>query len=310
MGRSRMKDTSQTIPFNTNDTIACKRFMEAKIDGILIIMGRKIRLILICLITISSLQSQAQALYGTTGLLHAPTAEMQKDKTFMVGGNVLHLVPLQYLTTNEIKYTFNYYLNITIFPWLEVGYTCTINYANHGSTYFPEQSWGKYTNQDRAFNARLRLWKEGWWKSWTPQIVLGLDDPTSHEAYGGGAIKFDEDGMQNNHFTRYYLAATKHFSFTGVGTLGVHAAYVDYRACWFPHYRRPAAGVNFKFNLLPEDNLAVKALNGLDLMAEYDARTVNIGAHYQLWKDHINLIAELNNGKYFSGGIYFKIHLK
>ena len=60
----------------------------------------------------------------------------------------------------------------------------------------------------------------------------------------------------------------------------------------------------------PEDNLAVKALNGLDLMAEYDARTVNIGAHYQLWKDHINLIAELNDGKYFSGGIYFKIHLK
>lgn len=310
MGRSRMKDTSQTIPFNTNNTIACKRFMEAKIDGILIIMCRKIRLILVCLIAISSLQSQAQALYGTTGLLHAPTAEMQKDKTFMVGGNVLHLVPLQYLTTNEIKYTFNYYLNITIFPWLEVGYTCTINYAEHGSTYFPEQSWGKYTNQDRAFNARLRLWKEGWWKPWTPQIVLGLDDPTSHEAYGGGAIKFDEDGMQNNHFTRYYLAATKHFCFAGVGTLGVHAAYVDYRACWFPHYRRPAAGVNFKFNLLPEDNLAVKALNGLDLMAEYDARTVNIGAHYQLWKDHINLIAELNNGKYFSGGIYFKIHLK
>ena len=72
MGRSRMKDTSQTIPFNTNNIIACKRFMEAKIDGILIIMCRKIRLILVCLIAISSLQSQAQALYGTTGLLHAP----------------------------------------------------------------------------------------------------------------------------------------------------------------------------------------------------------------------------------------------
>ena len=67
-----MKDTSQTIPFNTNNIIACKRFMEAKIDGILIIMCRKIRLILVCLIAISSLQSQAQALYGTTGLLHAP----------------------------------------------------------------------------------------------------------------------------------------------------------------------------------------------------------------------------------------------
>lgn len=45
-----MKDTSQTIPFNTNNTIACKRFMEAKIDGILIIMGRKIRLIWLCFV--------------------------------------------------------------------------------------------------------------------------------------------------------------------------------------------------------------------------------------------------------------------
>ena len=91
-------------------------------------MGRKLQL-LVCLIAMNSLRGQAQALYGTTGLLHAPTAEMQRDKTFMAGGNVLHLVPLQYISSNEIKYTFNYYLNITIFPWLEVGYTCTINYA-------------------------------------------------------------------------------------------------------------------------------------------------------------------------------------
>ncbi len=250
---------------------------------------------------------RAQFVYGTTGLLHMPTGEMQRDKTFMFGCAFLDTEA----TPGHWSYdTGNYFINITIFPWLEVGYTCTLHKAPYGSTYYPESVWGKYCNQDRQFSGRLRLWKEGWWKPWTPQIVLGLDDPTSHEAYGGGAIKFDEDGMQNNHFTRYYLAATKHFSFAGVGTLGVHAAYVDYRACWFPHYRRPAAGVNFKFNLLPEDNLAVKALNGLDLMAEYDARTVNIGAHYQLWKDHINLIAELNNGKYFSGGIYFKIHLK
>ena len=77
-----MKDTSQTIPFNTNNTIACKRFMEAKIDGILIIMCRKIRLILVCLIAISSLQSQAQALYGTTGLLHAPTADAKRQDIY------------------------------------------------------------------------------------------------------------------------------------------------------------------------------------------------------------------------------------
>ena len=273
-----------------------------------------INIVLFIILLTNGSRINAQTMYGTTGLLYAPTAEMQKDKTFMVGGSMIdhNIYRSDYWNSHEEynPYTYNYYLNITIFPWLEVAYTCTLVKGLIGSSGWPQQTWSKFVNQDRSFHGRLRLWKEGWWKPWTPQIVLGLDDPTSHEAYGGGAIKFDEDGMQNNHFTRYYLAATKHFSFAGVGTLGVHAAYVDYRACWFPHYRRPAAGVNFKFNLLPEDNLAVKALNGLDLMAEYDARTVNIGAHYQLWKDHINLIAELNNGKYFSGGIYFKIHMK
>lgn len=32
----------------------------------------------------------AQLSYGTTGLLHAPSADMQKDKTVMLGGNFLH----------------------------------------------------------------------------------------------------------------------------------------------------------------------------------------------------------------------------
>lgn len=76
-----------------------------------------------------------------------------------------------------------------------MGYTCTLNYANEGSTYFPEQSWGKYTNQDRSFNFRLRAWKEGWWKSWTPQIVIGADDPGTHDSYGGGGISSrDQNG--------------------------------------------------------------------------------------------------------------------
>ena len=102
-------------------------------------------------------------------------------KTFLFGGNYLNTHPLStHFRSSEVGYTFNYYINITIFPWLEVAYICTLVHADHGSTYFPEQSWGKFTNQDRAFSARLRLWKEGWWKEWTPQIVLGLDDPTSH----------------------------------------------------------------------------------------------------------------------------------
>ena len=134
-------------------------------------MKRILLLVFLCSV---SLWADAQALLGTTGLLHASQADMQRDKTFLFGGNYLNTHPLStHFRSSEVGYTFNYYINITIFPWLEVAYICTLVHADHGSTYFPEQSWGKFTNQDRAFSARLRLWKEGWWKEWTPQIVVG-----------------------------------------------------------------------------------------------------------------------------------------
>lgn len=266
-----------------------------------------------------ALPGYGQALRGTTGLLHAPTAEMQRDKTFMFGGNVLHTTPLHYYNF-DVAYTFNYYINITFFPWLEVGYTCTLNYANEGSTYFPPQSWGKYTNQDRSFYARIRLWKEGWWKPWMPQIVLGLDDPASHTNYGGGNITLTDDTMADNHFTRYYLAMTKHVEFKGIGTLGAHMAWVmNYgyggysnagdRTYNEERFNRPSVGISFLIQTAG-NSLGHKILNGLEPMIEYDARTINVGGHYHIWKDHINLIAELNDGKYFSGGILFKVHLK
>lgn len=262
----------------------------------------------------------AQALRGTTGLLHAPTAEMQRDKTFMFGGNVLALTPLHYISSPEVNKTFNYYINITFFPWLEVGYTCTLNHADHGSTYFPPQSWGKYTNQDRSFYARIRLWKEGWWKAWTPQMVLGLDDPASHTNHGGGGITLTDNTMADNHFTRYYLAFTKHIEFKGVGTLGAHVAWVmNYgygshsnggdRIYNEERFNRPSVGMSFQVQTLGE-GFWHRVLDGLEPMVEYDARTVNVGGQYHIWKDYINLVAELNDGKYFSGGIYFKVHLK
>ncbi|WP_239480702.1 YjbH domain-containing protein [Marseilla massiliensis] len=251
----------------------------------------------------------AQAMYGTTGLLHASTAEMQRDKTVMAGGNVLHLTPLHYFNSNEIKYTFNYFLNISIFPWLEVGYTCTINYAEHGSTYFPESVWGKYSNQDRAFYGRLRLWKEGWWKPWTPQIVFGANDPGTHESAGGGGIGSRDSNGGNCWFTRWYLASTKHFTFENIGTFGVHLSFIWDRGLRVEHKNSPAGGLNFRPNL-PDDGFWRKAVNGLNLMAEYDSRTFNVGGTYSIWKDRINLVAELNGGKYFSGEVYFKVCLK
>ena len=41
-------------------------------------------------------------------------------------------------------------------------------------------------------------------------------------------------------------------------------------------------------------------------MAEYDARTINIGAEYSFWKDYINVVIELNRCRYFSADWFLK----
>lgn len=71
----------------------------------------------------------------------------------------------------------------------------------------------------------------------------------------------------------------------------------------------PAIGVNFRFQL-PTGHFLAKAINNLNLMAEYDSRTINCGLEYSFWKDYINTVVELNRCRYFSSGIVFKIHLK
>lgn len=83
---------------------------------------------LICaaaLLMVAGLQhTRAQYVYGTTGLLHAPSADMQRDKTFLCGFSYLQVAA----TPKHWNYdTWNYYINITLFPWLEVGYTCTLH---------------------------------------------------------------------------------------------------------------------------------------------------------------------------------------
>ncbi len=77
--------------------------------------------------------------------MNLPTADMQRDKTFMAGGNWLN----HHATVPRWWYdTWNYYINITIFPWLEAGYLCTghkavpTDYGNN-SGYWVPSTYGK-----------------------------------------------------------------------------------------------------------------------------------------------------------------------
>ena len=243
--------------------------------------------------------AMAQFTYGTTGLLHMPTADMQRDKTFMFGGSFLnsHATPARFNFN-----TFNYYINVTFFPWLEVGYTCNLFTAK--SLGLDKYGYSGYTNQDRSFHGRLRVWKEGWWKEWTPQVVVGVNDFTTGAGTDYSDLAVEGDG--NGFFNRYYIAATKHLDWHG--QWGVHAAYV-YNKRYKDKLNGPALGVDYTF-ALPETSTLNKAVNKLNLMAEYDSKFVNIGARYSVWKDHINIVGELRECKYPSIGAYFKVYLK
>lgn len=257
------------------------------------------RLFIVTCFMLLGLSAMAQFTYGTTGLLHMPTADMQKDKTFMFGGSHLNSHATPYYWYYD---TYNYYINITFFPWLEVAYTCNLLSAEHlGINHY---GYSGYTNQDRSFHGRLRLWKEGWWKEWTPQIVVGVNDVTTGAGTDYSEMNVIGDG--NGFLNRYYIVATKHLSWCG--EWGIHTAYV-YNKRRKDKLNGIAVGVDYQFALKGEEPWQ-KAVNGLNLMAEYDSKFVNIGAKYALWKDHINIITELRECKYPSVGVYFKVHLR
>ena len=288
-------------------------------------MALKKRLLIAVLGLLLGLPAMGQFTYGTTGLLNMPTADMQKDKTFMFGGGRLS----KYATPYRWNYdTWNYYINITMFPWLEMNYTCTV----FDETIYRGTRKIHMINQDRNFAIRLRAWKEGWWKPWTPQIVLGVNDFTTGSGQDYSAM--DISGTGNGYWNRYFVAMTKHFNLAKVGELGAHLAYV-YNERTYYHLNGVAAGMNFRFGV-PGESFWVQALNGLNLMAEaypansqggrklqsYDGEKfferglyvgrydLNVGACYSLWNDRINLYGHWYGCKDFSAGLQFKIVLK
>ena len=225
----------------------------------------------------------AQLSYGTTGLLHAPSADMQKDKTVMLGGNFLH----QELTPPKFNFnTWNYYLNVTIFPFLEVAYTCTLFTAE--SLGLDKHGYSGFTNQDRYFSARLRVLKES---KYIPAVVLGTSDPFTSSGH-----KF-ASAIGNGYFCRYYLAATKHFQL-GRGTLGVHLSYLYNRREDYP-LNGVAGGITYNPSFAPH----------LNVIAEYDSKDFAMGATYLLF-NHIHFQFELQRMKYFSGGLCYKLYLR
>ncbi len=230
----------------------------------------------------------AQMNFGTTGLLNAPSAEMQDSKTVMIGGNFLN----KEITPNPWNYgTYNYFVNVTIFPFLEVAYTATMFKAKTiGIDWMVDPE--KFCNQDRYFSARLRVLKEGQFWKHMPAVVLGTSDPYTES--GSGQVA-SADG--NGYFSRFYIAATKHLMW-GTERFGITLSYI-YNNRVSKHHNGIAAGITYEPSMVPN----------LRVIAEYDNRDFAVGLSYLLF-DQLHMQFELQKMKYFTGGLCYKIHLK
>jgi hypothetical protein len=225
-----------------------------------------------------------------------PNAEIQKDGTFALGGNFLNKQNLP----NDRWWgynTYNYFLNITLFDRIEISYISTLVQGKNNGYHWPEYTYGKFVNQDRQFAGKIQLIKEGeWWKH-MPAIAVGVNDPTTggvHD-YTSGAVA----GSSNGYFNRWYAAMSKHFQFKGIGEIGVHDTYLYNERTDYP-----LNGLGWGINFRPDIH------RNLSLIVEHDTKTLNVGALYSLWADHFNVLFELQDCKYISAGLVYKVNLK
>lgn len=228
----------------------------------------------------------AQQYTGMTGLIHTPTAEMDKVGDVRIGAHFLN----KEMTPDAFNYngkynTLSYYLSVTPFSWVEIGYTCTMQKGRKNE--MEDEKIGFYF-KDRYFSLKIRPLKEG---KWYPAIALGTNDPAGKSSEG-----MSGDG-KSLYFSNFYIAATKHINIKN-HQLGIHVSYRKWNRSYNQKWNGLVGGFTFSPSFTPD----------LKLICEYDGEYVNAGADYLLFK-YLLLQASLQNGKYISGGICWHFNL-
>lgn len=226
----------------------------------------------------------AQQAMGTPGLIHAPSAEMDTAGVARIGVHYIdkHMIPDGMKLDGEKFNSLTNYLSITPFSWIEIGYGYTLwkLHRNQDIT----QKTGFYS-KDRYFSVRLRPLKEG--RYW-PSVVIGGND-----VWGTG----DNGQSASNYYRNFYIAATKHFELRG-NIIGVHAAYRKWKRDYNSKWNGIVGGVTLQPSFYQK----------LRLVGEYDGHAVNAGIDCELIR-YLLLQLSLQEGKYFSGGLCFRIGL-
>lgn len=259
--------------------------------------GLSIAALLLLMLCMGATSIRAQQYTGLNGLIHVPSAEMDKVGTARIGAHFLNreFTPEKGFNFGGKYHTMSHYLSLTAFSWLQIGYTCTLQKG------LPRKPSGKAMEgsaklrfKDRYFSIKVQPLRERAGK-WWPSVALGANDPYS--TGGGGANDTPADDGKSMYFSNYFVAASKHLDWKG-HRLGLHVAYRHWKRGYNDKWNGPVGGVTYQPSF--QQNLR--------LIAEYTGDDVNVGFDWKLWK-HLLIQSSLQNGKYFSGGLCFCIQL-
>lgn len=245
-------------------------------------------IIAIAMMSLLPLLGNAQQYTGTSGLAHIPTGEMHHEGDAFIGAHFLNknMMPdtgFLFPAHGGEKYnTFDYYLALAPYSWLELSYVCTERIRS-------KDAQGNITkwSKDRYASVKIQPLKEG---KYRPAIAIGCND------FATAAFYEDHPEVQL-YFLNWYIASTKHFNFSG-NELGVTLAYRYFYREYNSKWNGLVGGITFRPSFFPQARL----------MAEYTGNEFLTGMDVLLWQ-HLRLQASLKDFKYFYGGACLQFNL-
>ncbi len=131
--------------------------------------------IIILLAVVVFSPASAQFYTGLSGLINTPSADMNEEGTARIGGYFMnkHFTPEDdghygFIYNGEKYNTMDFYLSLTPFKWIELGYTFTLQ-----KSLLEGYDKPKYNQKDRYFSIKLNPLREG---RYHPAIAIGSND--------------------------------------------------------------------------------------------------------------------------------------
>lgn len=225
-----------------------------------------------------TLTASAQQYSGMSGLIQIPSAEMDNEGDARIGAHYLdkHALPdcSSFKLDDKLFNTWDVYLSVTAFWWLEIGYTMT--FEKH---YYPREDTTQKPKpmKDRYFSVKIAPIREG---KYYPAVAVGK-----------------QDCMGSGLFTNYYIALTKHVNISNQ-ELGANLVYRRYSKSYNHRWNGLIGGITYRPSFAKNWRAIV----------EWTGCDVNFGIDCKLF-NHFILQASLQDGKYPSAGGCFTLNL-